>query len=76
MTAVIFAAIFLSEPLTRATVVGGVGVVAAGIMVARMAPAVGSPTTGMEALAVPEALESCGTDGAIDESQYLDRSEA
>ncbi len=76
VTAVIFAAIFLSEPLTWATVVGGAGVVAAGIMVARMKPAVGSPTAGMEAPAVSEALESSDTDGAIEESQDLDRSEA
>ena len=44
VTAVIFAAVFLAEPLGWVTAVGGAAVVAAGILVARMAP-----TTGMEA---------------------------
>ena len=48
VTAVVFAAIFLGEPLGWATAVGGVAVVAAGVLVARM-----SPTTGMEAGAAP-----------------------
>ncbi len=71
VTAVIFAALFLSEPLSWTTLVGGAGVVAAGILVARM-----TPTTGMEAPGVSEALESSVTDGATVESQDLDRSEA
>ncbi|MFH0915151.1 MAG: DMT family transporter [bacterium] len=44
VTAVVFAAIFLAEPLSWATAVGGAAVVAAGILVARM-----TPTMGMEA---------------------------
>ncbi len=75
VTAVIFAAIFLSEPLTWVTAVGGAGVVAAGIMVARMPPATGSPTTGMEAPTVSEALESSETDGDAEGSPDPDRSE-
>ena len=58
VTAVIFAALFLAEPLTWATVVGGAGVVAAGVLVARMTPA-----AGMEAGGVSEALESSAKDG-------------
>jgi drug/metabolite transporter (DMT)-like permease len=54
VTAVIFAAIFLSEPLGWATAVGGAAVVAAGILVARMAPRV-SPPTSMEAPAMDGA---------------------
>lgn len=50
VTAVIFAAAFLNEPLGWATAVGGAGVVAAGIMVART-----SPPAGMEAPAEIEA---------------------
>ena len=75
VTAVIFAAIFLSEPLTWATAVGGAGVVAAGILVARMTPATRSPTTGMEAPIVSEALESSATDGDIEGSPDPGRSE-
>ncbi len=70
VTAVIFAAVFLSEPLGWATLVGGAGVVAAGIVVARM-----TPTTGMEAPGGSGALESSVTDGAMVESRNLDRSE-
>jgi drug/metabolite transporter (DMT)-like permease len=47
VTAVIFAAMFLSEPLGWATLVGGAAVVAAGILVARMAPPV-APPSGLE----------------------------
>ncbi len=54
VTAVVFAAIFLSEPLGWATAVGGAAVVAAGILVARMAPH-STPSTAMEAPAAPEA---------------------
>jgi drug/metabolite transporter (DMT)-like permease len=54
VTAVIFAAVFLSEPLGWATAVGGAAVVAAGILVARMAPR-STPSTAMEAPAAPEA---------------------
>jgi drug/metabolite transporter (DMT)-like permease len=59
VTAVIFAAIFLGEPLTWATAVGGAAVVAAGILVARM-----TPTMGMETPAVPVGVESSATDGS------------
>jgi len=71
VTAVIFAAMFLAEPLTWATVVGGAGVVAAGVLVARMTPA-----AGMEAAGVSEELESPLKDGVTAESPDLDRSEA
>ncbi len=65
VTAVIFAAVFLSEPLGWATAVGGAAVVAAGILVARMAPRV-SPPTSMEAPAAVEtpAGPEDGTPGA------------
>ena len=39
VSAVIFAALFLGEPLTTATIVGGVMVVLGGVLVARMEPA-------------------------------------
>jgi len=68
VTAVIFAAIFLSEPLGWATVVGGAAVVAAGILVARMAPQA-SPHAAMEAPAAPEAslgLEAPGPRGGLE----------
>ncbi len=39
VSAVIFAALFLGEPLTPATVIGGVMVVLGGVLVARMEPA-------------------------------------
>ncbi|MBN2847820.1 MAG: EamA family transporter [Coriobacteriia bacterium] len=46
VSAVVFAAIFLSEPITLATVVGGLMVVLAGMRVARMGPAPGIETPG------------------------------
>jgi drug/metabolite transporter (DMT)-like permease len=76
VTAVLFAAVFLSEPLTWVTAVGGAGVVAAGVLVARMAPATSPPTTGMEAPTVPETLESSGMVGDTIGSTDSDRSEA
>ncbi|OFW60998.1 MAG: hypothetical protein A2133_04280 [Actinobacteria bacterium RBG_16_64_13] len=53
VTGVMFAAIFLSEPLGWATAVGGAAVIAAGVLVARM-----SPSTGMEAPGVAAAGDS------------------
>jgi hypothetical protein len=76
VTAVIFAAIFLSELLTWATAVGGAGVVAAGLLVARMTSVASPPPTGMEAPIVSEALESFRTDGNAIGSPDSDRSEA
>jgi drug/metabolite transporter (DMT)-like permease len=49
VTAVIFAAIFLAEPLGWATGVGGAAVVVAGLLVARMAPSAGIETSGIPA---------------------------
>lgn len=46
VSAVIFAALFLAEPLTLSTVVGGALVVLAGAVVARMEPAPGIETPG------------------------------
>jgi drug/metabolite transporter (DMT)-like permease len=55
VTAVIFAAVFLSEPLGWATSLGGAAVVAAGVLVARMGPPA-APRSGIEApeLQAPE----------------------
>lgn len=57
LTAVALAAVFLAEPVSWVTAVGGIAVVAAGVLVARMAP-----TTGMEApgMSAPE-ISSPGT---------------
>ena len=44
VSAVIFAALFLSEPLTASTVLGGMMVVAGGVIVARMEPMPGIET--------------------------------
>jgi drug/metabolite transporter (DMT)-like permease len=52
VSAVIFAALFLGEPLTAATVIGGALVVLGGVLVARM-----GPVSGIEA---PEALLETG----------------
>ena len=76
VTAVMFAALFLAEPLTWATVIGGAGVVAAGVLVARMKPAARSPTAGMEASIIAEALESSGTNDGVEKRLDPDRSEA
>ena len=46
VSAVVFAAIFLREPITPATVIGGLMVVLAGMRVARMGPAPGIETPG------------------------------
>jgi len=46
VSAVVFAAIFLREPITPATVIGGLLVVLAGTRVARMGPAPGIETPG------------------------------
>lgn len=48
VSAVIFAAMFLREPLTAATIAGGVMVVLGGVLVARMEP--------MPAIEVPDAI--------------------
>jgi drug/metabolite transporter (DMT)-like permease len=81
VTAVIFAAIFLAEPLTWATAVGGAAVVAAGVLVARMTPPASVPTTSLEVPGVPRGLESSlelpaagasSGDGALEESHYQD----
>jgi drug/metabolite transporter (DMT)-like permease len=53
VTAVIFASIFLAEPLGWVTGVGGVAVVAAGVLVARM-----TPTTSVEAAGLPSPAVS------------------
>jgi drug/metabolite transporter (DMT)-like permease len=63
VTAVIFAAIFLAEPLSWVTAVGGAAVVAAGVLVARVAPTSGMEAAGMSARGIapqdgPEELES------------------
>ncbi|MHB1017174.1 MAG: DMT family transporter [Coriobacteriia bacterium] len=52
VSAVIFAAIFLGEPLTASTVLGGMMVVAGGIMVARMEP--------MPGIEMPEPIIDIG----------------
>lgn len=46
VSAVIFASLFLGEPLTPTVALGGLAVVAAGIRVARLAPASASPVEG------------------------------
>ncbi|HET6498518.1 MAG TPA: DMT family transporter [Coriobacteriia bacterium] len=46
VSAVLFAALFLGESLTLSVLVGGVAVVAAGVMVARLEPAGTSPVEG------------------------------
>lgn len=46
VSAVLFASLFLGEPLTFSVAAGGAGVVAAGMMVARLAPAGTSPVEG------------------------------
>ncbi len=56
VTGVVFAAVFLSEPLGWATAVGGAAVVAAGVLVARMSPRTAASGT-LEASA---GLESGG----------------
>ncbi len=56
VTAVVFAAVFLSEPVGWATAAGGAAVVAAGVLVARMT----SPSAPAGSLEVPAALESDG----------------
>lgn len=64
VTAVIFAAIFLAEPLGWATAVGGALVVTAGVLVARMAP---------RATVEPAGVEAAGLDGMrTDEAADLD----
>jgi drug/metabolite transporter (DMT)-like permease len=71
VTAVIFAAVFLAEPLGWATALGGAAVVAAGVLVARMAPP-GAPPSGLEAPAgaevagEPEPAGSGSRGGAAD----------
>jgi drug/metabolite transporter (DMT)-like permease len=47
VTAVVFAAIFLAEPLGWATGLGGAAVVAAGVLVARMSPSTGLESSGI-----------------------------
>ena len=65
VTAVIFAALFLAEPLSWVTAVGGVAVIAAGVLVARLAPNSGMETGGLVAPASTELssdeLESTAT---------------
>lgn len=62
VTAVLFAALFLSEPLGWATAVGGVAVVAAGVLVARL-----TPSTGIEAAVAPvPPVAEGGTFGTSD----------
>ncbi len=55
VTAVIFAAIFLSEPLSWTTAVGGAAVVAAGVLVARMTPRTKLEMAGLEAAGLETA---------------------
>ncbi len=54
VTAVIFAALFLAERLGWVTAVGGVAVIAAGVLVARLAPSSGVEVGG---LAAPPSTE-------------------
>jgi drug/metabolite transporter (DMT)-like permease len=69
VTAVIFAAVFLSEPLGWATVVGGAAVIAAGVLVARMTPTTGIEAAGATADGAPppeagQGLESLSAHGS------------
>lgn len=56
VSAVLFSAAFLNEPVTLATAIGGVLVVAGGIRVARMEPQQGIETPGI----VPEGVDERG----------------
>jgi drug/metabolite transporter (DMT)-like permease len=73
VTAVVFAALFLAEPLTWVTAVGGVAVIAAGILVARLAPSSGVEVGGVAAPAskgvTSEELESTATVRNTDRSR-------
>jgi drug/metabolite transporter (DMT)-like permease len=66
VTAVIFAALFLGEPVSWVTAVGGGAVIFAGILVARSAPSSGVETGAMLAPAStapgPDELESTATE--------------
>jgi len=60
LSAVLFAALFLGEPLTTLTLLGGAGVVLGGVLVARI-----EPTPGIE---VPDAIVGTATiEGVLDE---------
>jgi drug/metabolite transporter (DMT)-like permease len=58
VSAVLFSAAFLSEPITLATAIGGALVVAGGIRVARMEPQQGIEAPGI----LPEGVDERGTD--------------
>jgi drug/metabolite transporter (DMT)-like permease len=76
VTAVIFAAVFLAEPLSWATAVGGVAVIVAGVLVARMSPSAGLEATGIPvpgpaspqgpSAQVSQELESSPRDNSVD----------
>jgi drug/metabolite transporter (DMT)-like permease len=74
VTAVLFAAVFLAEPVSWVTVVGGIAVVAAGVLVARMAPTTRRESPGMSS---PESSspETVPQDGSQElKSPAADRS--
>lgn len=66
VSAVLFAALFLSEPLTAWTVLGGAMVVGGGIIVARMEAKTGVETVPMEAAATEECSDDPGDDCATE----------